>query len=221
VWNKKYREYTVNNSDWRDTIYCQFTSITETNDGGLAAVARVRSTECPCKDFKIFRMNSNGDTLWTKPFSSYPDGNILYEPNSIIQTQDGGFAVSGSTDYWVWNDSTSEWDTNQGIFLIKTDSLGNDHFVSVSEPQTKPITRYELVVYPNPASDYLFIETDENSQANGELTIVNQSGQIVYQNHTTKDALSSGICVSNFTPGNYLIQLKTENKTFFGKFVKY
>jgi hypothetical protein len=69
-------------------------------------------------------------------------------------------------------------------------------------------------------SDYLFIETDENSQENGELTIVNQSGQIVYKNHTTSDALSSGICVSDFTHGHYLIQLKTEDKTFFGKFVK-
>ncbi|MEA1873870.1 MAG: T9SS type A sorting domain-containing protein, partial [Bacteroidota bacterium] len=45
-------------------------------------------------------------------------------------------------------------------------------------------------VYPNPASNYLFIETHENSQAVGELTIVNQSGQIVYQNHTTKNAFA-------------------------------
>jgi hypothetical protein len=219
VWNRKYREHTVNNSDWRDTIYCEFVSITELDDGGLAAIARVRSTDCPCKDFKLYRMNSLGDTLWTKAFTSYPDGNILYYPNSILQTQDGGFAISGYVDYYVWTDSTG-WVSSQRIFLIKTDSLGNDSLSYISEPQVSPISRYELEVYPNPASNQLHINLPVNFPG-GDMQIINQQGQIVSTTHLNRHEQSPAeVNVSSYPPGHYLVQIKTNENHFYGKFVK-
>jgi len=219
VWNRKYREHTVNNSDWRDTIYCEFVSITELDDGGLAAIARVRSTDCPCKDFKLYRMNSFGDTLWTKAFSSYPDGNILYYPNSILQTADGGFAISGYEDYYEWSDS-SGWVSSQRIFLIKTDSLGNDSLSYISEPQPTPISRYELEVYPNPVSNQLHIKLPSHFTG-GDMQLINQQGQIANTIHLPRHEQSPAeINVSSYPPGHYLIQIKTNGNYFYGKFMK-
>ncbi|MFO7790753.1 MAG: T9SS type A sorting domain-containing protein [Bacteroidales bacterium] len=219
VWNRKYREHTVNNSDWRDTIYCEFVSITELDDGGLAAIARVRSTDCPCKDFKLYRMNSEGDTLWTKPFSSYPDGNILYYPNSISQTADGGFAISGYEDYYEWSDS-SGWVSSQQIFLIKTDSLGNDSLSYISEPQASPISRYELEVYPNPASRQLHIKLPANFPG-GDMQVINQQGQIVNTIHLPRHKQSPAeLNVSSYPPGHYLLQIKARGYNYYGRFVK-
>ena len=219
VWNRKYREHTVNNSDWRDTIYCEFVSITELDDGGLAAIARVRSTDCPCKDFKLYRMNSFGDTLWTKAFSSYPDGNILYYPNSILQTADGGFAISGYEDYYEWSDS-SGWVSSQRIFLIKTDSLGNDSLVHISEPQATPISSYELEVYPNPVGRQLHINLPANFPG-GDMQLINQQGQIANTIHLPRHEQSPAeINVSSYPPGHYLIQIKTNGNYFYGKFMK-
>src|SRR6056297_104326 len=219
VWNRKYREHTVNNSDWRDTIYCEFVSITELDDGGLAAIARVRSTDCPCKDFKLYRMNSFGDTLWTKAFSSYPDGNILYYPNSILQTADGGFAISGYEDYYEWSDS-SGWVSSQRIFLIKTDSLGNDSLVHISEPQATPISSYELEVYPNPVGRQLHINLPANFPG-GDMQLINQQGQIVNTIHLPRHKQSPAeVNVSSYPPGHYLLQIKARGYNYYGRFVK-
>ncbi|MDA3911782.1 MAG: T9SS type A sorting domain-containing protein, partial [Bacteroidales bacterium] len=225
VWNKKYRFPTLDDYV-EDSIYCYFKALSQLENGNIAIAFQSRRTPNGSRiDPSLLMLNEFGDTIFSKHYV-FPIGNIdgaagdLWV-NSIVETPDSGIAISGYGEFKRYDEIEEQWTYDQRIFLIKTDSLGNDHFVSVSEPQAKPIARYELEVYPNPVSDYLFIETDENSHTDGELTIVNQSGQIVYQNHTTKDALSSGICVDSFSPGNYLIQLKTEDKTFFGKFVKY
>jgi len=222
VWNRKFRD-SITSEGAQNDFYAYYKAITEKENGEIIAVVSTMSNlegEFIGDKFRIRCHYPNGDIKWDKYIDSVGSSVAAFYPNSIALDENENIIVSGYGDFYYY-DVNDDWTYDQRIFLIKTDSLGNDHFISVSEPQAKPITRYKLVVYPNPVIDYLFIETHENLQTDYELSIVNQSGQIVYQNHTTKDALSSGICVSNFTPGNYLIQLKTEDKTFFGKFVKY
>ncbi|MFO7789026.1 MAG: T9SS type A sorting domain-containing protein [Bacteroidota bacterium] len=219
VWNRKYREHTVNNSDWRDTIYCVFVSITELDDGGLAAIARVRSSECLGREFKIYRMDSEGNVIWNRLFTEFPECNHRYYPNAIEQTADKGFAISGYMDHSVWTDSAG-WITSQRIFLIKTDSLGNDSLVHISEPQASPISRYELEVYPNPASHQLHINLPANFPG-GDMQVINQQGQIANTIHLPRHKQSPAeLNVSSYPPGHYLLQIKTKENYFYGKFVK-
>ena len=219
VWNRKYREHTVNNSDWRDTIYCEFVSITELDDGGLAAIARVRSSECLGREFKIYRMDSDGNVIWDRLFTEFPECNHRYYPNAIKQTTDKGFAVSGYMDHSVWTDSDG-WITSQRIFLIKTDSLGNDSLSYISEPQPTPISRYELEVYPNPVSNQLHIKLPSHFTG-GDMQLINQQGQIANTIHLPRHEQSPAeINVSSYPPGHYLIQIKTNGNYFYGKFMK-
>ncbi|HQL69389.1 MAG TPA: hypothetical protein PLA77_01035, partial [Bacteroidales bacterium] len=180
-WNKKYRDYVINNTDWRDTITCTSVSIDELHDKGFACIALVKSSECLGKEFRIYRIDSVGNLLWTKLFTEFPECNNTYHPNTIKQTADSGFAISGWVEYYEWNGSTSQWDYSQRIFLIKTDSLGNDTILSdISPVQSKPITEFKLQCYPNPATDEFFVELPQWID-NDVLEIYSTNGSLVLQ----------------------------------------
>jgi len=67
-------------------------------------------------DMGMIKLNSNLDSLWGKPFSAYYqyDG-YCFEPNDMIATSDGGYAICG----------TMVWMERNIMYLIKTDAYGN------------------------------------------------------------------------------------------------
>ncbi|HKR05607.1 MAG TPA: T9SS type A sorting domain-containing protein [Bacteroidia bacterium] len=86
-------------------------SIGQTSDGGYIIAGSTRSFGAGNEDIYLTRINSTGDTLWTRTF-----GGADYEyANSAEQTSDGGFIIAATTD----NLSTSD------IYLLRTDSSGN------------------------------------------------------------------------------------------------
>lgn len=89
-------------------------SVDQTNDGGYIVAGYVRDLGSGGGDIWLIKMNSAGDTLWTKVFGgTYAD--LSYETQ---QTMDGGYIIIGIT---------YSYDAGWGDFwLIKTDSLGNE-----------------------------------------------------------------------------------------------
>ena len=63
----------------------------------------------------LIKINSDGDTLWTKTYSSESD--FWAVGNSVYATSDGGYVICGTT-YWANSDKTD-------IYIIKTDINGN------------------------------------------------------------------------------------------------
>ena len=84
-------------------------SIDITVDGGFIVAgskdlnALEEGSWTPDNNFYIMKLNSNGDTIWTKSYG----GEHGDEANSIKQTSDGGYIVAGfrnfpdSYDYWI------------------------------------------------------------------------------------------------------------------------
>ena len=68
--------------------------VTETSDGGLALVGFTNSWGAGGYDIVLMRLNSTGDTLWTRTLGGTGD-DLGY---SLVQTTDGGFVVSGYTE---------------------------------------------------------------------------------------------------------------------------
>ena len=69
-------------------------SIIQTTDGGYTIAGRSGSfVSSGYRDIYIVRLNSNGSLLWTRTI----DRDDYDEASSIIQTNDGGYAVAGST----------------------------------------------------------------------------------------------------------------------------
>ncbi|MGM0581980.1 MAG: T9SS type A sorting domain-containing protein [Bacteroidota bacterium] len=98
-------------------------SIIQTNDNGYA-VAGWSSTPDDrnngSKDYWILKLDENGDLEWDK----YLGGSGWEEASSIIQTEDGGYAITGLTSS---SDGDIDGDNNgsQDFWLVKLDENGN------------------------------------------------------------------------------------------------
>lgn len=90
-------------------------SVQQTTDNGYILTGYSDGTASGKKEIILIRTNENGDTLWTR---SYGKPNCFLWANSVIQTSDGGFFITGS--------SYTEGDTTIGdIVVIKTNPSGD------------------------------------------------------------------------------------------------
>ncbi|MBU1370485.1 MAG: T9SS type A sorting domain-containing protein, partial [Bacteroidetes bacterium] len=71
-------------------------------------------------------------------------------------------------------------------------------------------------IYPNPATDFVYISAEENIR---EISIINQQGQLVQKegNKLQQDRID----LSNLPAGIYTLMLETENGLITRKQIKY
>jgi len=96
-WEKKHRDYVVENTDWRDTIYNVFNGIVELDDGRFAAISTSKNGIAYGRKPKLYVFNEEGDSLFTKLYETL---NPWYNPTSIQITNDNGFAIAGYGDFY-------------------------------------------------------------------------------------------------------------------------
>lgn len=99
--------HTYGGTDW-DFAY----SIKPTNDGGYILAGGTYSFGNGNEDMYLLKLNSSGDTVWTRTFGGINDDEV----RSVIQTSDGGYIVTGNTK--------SFGDTDGDIYTLKIDSSG-------------------------------------------------------------------------------------------------
>ncbi len=87
-------------------------SIIQTSDSGYAAVGYTSSFGAGGYDVYVVKLKPDGTIGWTKTIGGSSDE----EGYSIIQTSDGGYAISGKTKSF----SVGSWD----VYVIKLDSTG-------------------------------------------------------------------------------------------------
>ena len=96
-------------------------SIIQTEDGGYAVVGSIWTKYASKQDFWLIKLGENGNKEWDKTFDE-DENDIAY---SLIQTEDGGYAIAGSTGLRVWGETNCwvikldvkgnmEWDSNFG-----------------------------------------------------------------------------------------------------------
>ncbi len=94
------------------TNYEYVTSVKQTADGGYILIGISATGGTFTDEFFLVKLNSAGTYQWSKTYGG-PGDDIA---TSVIQTQDGGYAVAGlSNSFGPYNVFT----------IIKTDSLGN------------------------------------------------------------------------------------------------
>lgn len=180
-------------------------------NGRIAAVATSKNGSSYGRKPKLYVFEQNGDTVFTKLFE---DENHWYSPTCIKATADSGFAIAGYGDFVEWNEETNSWVTDQRIFLIKTDSLGNDVETTVKPIAAQPIGKFELVCYPNPASGEFWVDLPEEN--NGDvLEIYATNGSLVYEQPATPGVNRIDLC--GVRPGMYLARLREAG--MFGKII--
>jgi len=215
-WNRKYRDHVLTGmSDWRDTIYSFYMGIYERENGDLITISATHSDENGvyiADKFRLRCLDSGGNIRWDRVIDSVGGQTGILQAQSVKPTADGGIAVAGSAEIF-YMDGT-QWTSDQRIFLIKTDSLGNDVETMVKPVAAQPISKFELVCYPNPASSEFWVDLPEDD--NGDvLEIYATNGSLVYEQPATPGLNRIDLC--GVKPGMFLVKLRNAN--VFGKVV--
>ncbi|MFH0864796.1 MAG: T9SS type A sorting domain-containing protein [Bacteroidota bacterium] len=173
-------------------------------------------------------------------FTMFPDTAVLHHYFAVNNAS----GVPPLTYLWSWDDGTydtiaypSHTYSTAGFYnicLFITDSTGctdtycetsylsknSDAIVSVDvipNNATGINTNYsndKFSIYPNPATNYLTIETTQPSQ----IEILNLQGQIIYKSNT--DEMNTSIDVSGFPEGLYMVKIISAKGISVQKFVK-
>jgi len=87
-------------------------SLIQTSDGGYAITGLTKSFSAGGHDVYVVKLDANGNLQWTKTIG----GPESEEGNSLIQTSDGGYAITGFTKSF----GTGELD----VYVVKLDANG-------------------------------------------------------------------------------------------------
>ena len=101
------------NKTWTSGWYTQGQSIIQTSDGGYAVTGDTSYSSLT--DMFIVKYDSNGSFAWNKTWGGASSGMVY--GNSIIQTSDGGYAVTG--------EDFSHGAGSSDMFIAKYDGSGN------------------------------------------------------------------------------------------------
>lgn len=101
-------EKTYGGADWDFA-----NSVQQTSDGGYILCGSTYSFGHGNQDYYLVKTDGNGDTLWTKTYGGAGDDIA----KSVIQTSDGGYALTGFTK--SMGDSTGDF------YTIKTNAMGD------------------------------------------------------------------------------------------------
>ncbi len=94
-------------------VFEECNSMIQTTDGGYALAGYTRSFGAGAYDMWLVKTNADGDYLWSKTFG----GRRMEYCNSVIQTEDGGYALAG------WTESFGAGISD--FWLVKTDEDGD------------------------------------------------------------------------------------------------
>ena len=172
-------------------------SVQQTTDGGYVITGITYSFGNGYGDTYLIKTDGNGTEQWTKTFG----GGMSDNGNSVQQTTDGGYIITGITNFG----------NNGDVYLIKTDENGDSLWTKTfggtgsdfgkSVQQTTDggyIITGHTSSFGNGKDDVYLIKTDENGVEQWTKTF----GGIEYD---------SGNSVQQTTDGGYIITGKSES----------
>lgn len=139
-------------------------------DDGVVVTGLDELVSTDNKVAKVVKYDLNGDLVWVKTHDPYPD--YFEHPTDIISTT-SGFVIAGFTE--LADTVIYVYPEDLMLFLIdqdgELDSLETPN--AVTETNTPP----SVIVYPNPASDFVMFQLSDNRNEEYELLIFNTLGQ--------------------------------------------
>jgi hypothetical protein len=169
----------------------------QTMDGGFIIGGMTENTSTSVNsDIYILKTDSLGNEKWNKSYG----GSIDEFANYIIKTTENGFVICGME---------TSWGDSGGIYLIKTDSMGNAQSYINSIKNNISVPNLSIEIYPNPfiESAKVLIKTQQTEL--GTFTIINSTGTVI-KVYEVKEALFD-INKENLTPGIYYGVFQSEN----------
>lgn len=194
-WEKKYRGTGVD--DFRDIL--------PTLDNGYIIAGFSSSNDNDFDqnhgqaDYCLFKIDHMGNKLWQKALG----GSGYDVASSVLQTSDGGYLISGTTD-----STDGDLNTNNGLVDICVVRLTPESL------QTKAFDLSGMIAYPNPVNNYINIQLHEGIEID-KITILDITGKVIM-----KDKGKQRINTQNLPSGSYILQAFSGTKKYESKFIK-
>jgi hypothetical protein len=152
-------------------------SVQTTSDGGYIVAGEIEKRDnigVRCFDTYLVKIDSLGDTLWTKEFQ----GHRIDQDISVVQTKDGGYVVLASNLIKVDAAGNEEWKKSyEGYEIQETSDNG---FIIVGRTA---ISKSGRAVYP----DLHITKINENGNVLWEKTYGGRFGEEGFSVQQTKD----------------------------------
>lgn len=228
TWNKTYGR---GGDDWGY-------GVVQTYDGGYAVTGFASHDSLDTgSEVYLFKTDSNGDTLFTKSFGGITGGTNYNQGFAIIQTNDSGLAVGGSSYSFGYGASD--------LYLLKTDKNGNFIFNSTFGAHSNDFayaigqaadSGFVLGGYTNnygvDSSSFYLVKTDKNGNSSncnqtsptpiilsGGLAIINTPTVVVTNPATmvtnnTHTQIKSGLSVMSISCPTTSIKKSVSEKNY-------
>ncbi|OPY53331.1 MAG: hypothetical protein A4E49_01438 [Methanosaeta sp. PtaU1.Bin112] len=186
------------NKLWERTFGGQYNdrgySVRETSDGGYVIAGYKENRQPRSEDVWLIKTDSEGNKLWDRTF----DLRRRDHGYSVQETSDGGYVITGFTDYYYFSGASD-------VLLIKTDSAGNKMWY-----KTFGGKKYDCGRFVQETSDGGFIITGftESYGAGGEdawLVKTNSTGKEVWNVTFGGPHNDRGYSVRETSDGGYVI----------------
>ena len=111
-----------------------------------------------------------------------------------------------------------------GIYDYRCDlhySMGMTGKITVQQPTgiTGTIVEDQVLLYPNPARDYITIDLQNNFEKLESVRILDLLGKELVSSNDMAGSTNQRFDVSRLNPGVYLMQVETDNKTRILRFI--
>jgi hypothetical protein len=151
-------------------------------------------------DFWLVKFDKNGQLEWQKTMGG-SGGDIPY---AMTVSSSGETILAGTTNSIDGDVTQTKGKSDAWIVKLESKTLQNQNF-----------NMDFFVMYPNPVPDFLNL-TFSNPNQEKQIVISDTNGKIVMQ----KKQLTNIISVENLPRGTYIIQVKTDSKSYVSKFIK-
>jgi regulation of enolase protein 1 (concanavalin A-like superfamily) len=171
-------------------------SVTQSADGGFVVAGTSSSYGSGGYDVYLIKVNSLGDTLWTRTYGSTG----WEQGSSIARTSDDGYIVAG------WTNSYGVGETD--IYLLR---FGSDPG-GIMEESTVGITRARLCISPNPSCDKCYLTYGTERAGHYRAALYDMAGRMVmniYEGRMEPGEHRLWIDTSTIASGIYVVHLAT------------
>jgi len=159
-----------------------------------------------------YKLDANGDSITSREYKIGALSQNYFR--DLVRSPDNGYLFGGFIMPIPANGDIG----TQDIWLLKTDSL-------LCEYQSCPISiigvkeidksSYRILVYPNPGSNVLRIESGIQNLSFSEIEVTNSLGQIIF-----KTPFTNSIDISKLDQGYYNLRVISANETYYARFIK-
>jgi len=184
---------------------------------GSYEIARTEGGVLPVRLISFTAEKANGGKnllKWTSAGESNIEKyQVQHSSNGSTFTDIAGAAIDGrnlpTTSYYNYTDNAPFEKLNfYRLKIIEKDNVIKYSIVAVVNNNKQSSAR--ISVFPNPAVNYLNIQTKAGQKGRADVSISSASGQIVYKKeYTVANESILYIDLQKMTPGNYFVRLKS------------